>query len=392
VRIRLTAALLAALLLAKVAVDRIGGRTPPSAAAVAVAGPDVREVGGPALSRAEFAALIARVSEQGGYFDTDNLISNESSYLHVIGKLEELGMHGGAYLGVGPDQNFSYIARLRPEIAFIVDIRRDNLLQHLWLKALFELTPTRIEYLSLMMGRKPPANPGRWQDSPVDRLINEVSKQRLSRESLEDARRRVLATVGDFGIPLSLEDLATIARIHARFAEGGFALRFTSYGRAPRPFYPTYGSLLLETDLQDRQVSYLANEDDFRFVRDLEHRNLVLPVVGDLAGPKALAGIPAVLRERGTGVSAFYVSNVEFYLMQDGTFERFARNVAGLPAEMGAMLIRSVFGRFYAHPQTVPGYYSTQLLQSLASLVRDFEAGRYRTYDDLVYGDLTPVR
>src|SRR5215467_2541506 len=71
-----------------------------------------------------FAALSARLSEAGGYFDSDNLISNETSYLHVLGKLRELGVSGGVYIGVGPDQNFSYIARIRPKMAIMIDIRR----------------------------------------------------------------------------------------------------------------------------------------------------------------------------------------------------------------------------------------------------------------------------
>jgi len=242
------------------------------------------------------------------------------------------------------------------------------------------------------MGRKPPDRPERWEEASIDRLIDEVSSRTVDTGSLAEARRRVLDAVTGFGVPLSAEDLATIARIHQRFALSGFGLRFTSYGRAPRPFYPTYGGLLSEKDLQGRQASYLASETGFRFVRDLERRNLVIPVVGDLAGPKALTTLGDVLRERDTHVSAFYVSNVEFYLMQDRTFDRFARNVATLPAHSGALLIRSVFGRFYVHPQNVPGYYSTQLLQTLASLVTRFDEGMYRTYDDLVYGELVPVR
>ena len=55
-------------------------------------------------------------------------------------------------------------------------------------------------------------------------------------------------------------------------------------------------------------------------------------------------------------------------------------------------MIRSFFGRFYAHPQSVPGYYSTQLLQRISSLVAGFQAGKYRTYDDLVYGELVQLR
>src|SRR5215831_19252840 len=75
-----------------------------------------------------FAAAIAQLSEPGGYFDTDNLISNESSYLQVLPELKQRNVRGGAYIGVGPDQNFSYIAEIRPSVAYLVDIRRDNVL------------------------------------------------------------------------------------------------------------------------------------------------------------------------------------------------------------------------------------------------------------------------
>src|SRR5437868_7743019 len=100
-----------------------------------------------------FASAIAALSEAGGYFDTDNLISNESSYLQVIPELQRRGVHGGAYIGVGPDQNFTYIAEVRPAIAFIIDIRRDNILLHLFFKALFQLSRTREDYLSMLFGR-----------------------------------------------------------------------------------------------------------------------------------------------------------------------------------------------------------------------------------------------
>jgi hypothetical protein len=81
-----------------------------------------------AQSPSPFAAQIASLSEPAGYFDTDNLISNERSYLQVLPDLGRRNVRGGAYIGVGPDQNFTYIAEVRPSIAFIVDVRRDNLL------------------------------------------------------------------------------------------------------------------------------------------------------------------------------------------------------------------------------------------------------------------------
>jgi hypothetical protein len=83
-----------------------------------------------------FAGTVTRLSEAPGYFDSDNLISNETSYLHAVSHLRSGGVTGGAYIGVGPDQSFSYIAAIRPTVAFMIDIRRDNLLMHLMFKAL----------------------------------------------------------------------------------------------------------------------------------------------------------------------------------------------------------------------------------------------------------------
>ena len=108
-------------------------------------------------ARDPFAAQIAALSEPDGYFDTDNLISNERSYLEVLPELERRSVRGGAYIGVGPDQNFSYIAHIRPSVAFILDIRRDNLLLHLLFKALFQQSRTRVEYLALLFGRPVPS-------------------------------------------------------------------------------------------------------------------------------------------------------------------------------------------------------------------------------------------
>lgn len=121
-----------------------------------------------------FASQIASLSEPAGYFDTDNLISNERSYLQVLQDLRRRNVRGGAYVGVGPDQNFSYIAEVRPSIAFIVDVRRDNLLLHLLFKALFELSRTRVEYLAQLTGRPAPSELDGWRAAPIDRLVEYV--------------------------------------------------------------------------------------------------------------------------------------------------------------------------------------------------------------------------
>src|SRR5215470_5012118 len=75
--------------------------------------------------RYDFAQLVNRLSERAGYFGSDNLVSNELSYQHVLGRLDKMDVTGGVYLGVGPDQNFTYIAQVKPRVVFLVDIRRD---------------------------------------------------------------------------------------------------------------------------------------------------------------------------------------------------------------------------------------------------------------------------
>ena len=257
----------------------------------------------------EFARLVAQFSEPGGWFDTDNLISNEKSYLHVVPHLERAGVSGGVYIGVGPDQNFSYIARIRPEVAFIVDIRRDNLLLHLLFKALFAMSRNRMEYLALLPGTRAPADVERWNGASIEEIVAYLDKQ--TEEGELGIGRRVQEAVAGFGVPVSAEELHTIRRFHAEFTNRRLSLRFHSDGRLPRSYYPTYRELLLETDRDGRQLSFLASEDDFQFLRSLQARGGVIPVVGDLGGTRALAAIGSWMGEHNHRLSAFYVSNVE---------------------------------------------------------------------------------
>lgn len=331
----------------------------------------------------DFARLVSSLSEAGGYFDTDNLISNERSYLHVVGALERHGARGGAYIGVGPDQNFSYIAHVRPSVAFIIDIRRDNLLQHLMFKALFARSRTRAEYLALWLGRPVPTDVERWRTRPIDALVAHFDTVPSTPASAHAARAAVLAEVQRSGVPLSAADLATITRFHSAFVESGLALRFTTTGQPPRWYYPTLRDLLTERDLEGRQAGYLAREEDFQFLKALQARHGVVPVVGDLAGPHALAAIGREVARRGERVSALYVSNVEDYLLRDGRFAAYAATIAALPRAPRGVVIRSLFVGEGGHAMSIPGYYSTQLLQSLDTLVSDVRRAPPRSYREL---------
>ena len=327
-----------------------------------------------ALSDAEFAERVAALSEPGGYFDTDNLISNERSYLHALDAFDAHGTRGGAFVGVGPDQAFSYIAHARSEFAYLVDIRRDNLLQHLFYKALFAAARDRAEYLALWLGRPRPVASPQWATLDIDALVRQLDATPATPASRTAARSAVHAELRRLAVPLSDTDQATIDRIHDTFMDAGLALQFTSFGRPPRPGYPTLRDLLRETNRAGTPASYLAHEAGFQYVKELQRRNRVIPVVGDLAGTHALRAIGRDARARGLVVRVLYASNAEDYVMRDGGFSRWVENVRALPSDERSVLVRSWFG-WGGLAQSVPGYTSTQLVQPVTTFLEVTRGG-----------------
>jgi len=337
-----------------------------------------------------FAAQVLRLSEPGGYFDSDNLISNETSYLHVMDALDRLGVRGGAFIGVGPDQSFSYVAAVRPRVAYIIDIRRDNMLMHLMFKALFAESATRVEYLSLWFGRPAPPRPAAWASAPIQRIIHWVDSVPATEASSRAAMQRVRSRVERFGLPLSSQDLETLDRFHRAFIAEGLDIQFTSRGRFSRRAYPTYRDLLLERDRSGRPRNYLDRDADYRFLRELQSRDRVIPVVGDLAGPHALAAIGREIAAQRLAVSVLYVSNVEQYLFRSDVFDRFARTVGTLPRNARSVIVRSWFSGYpQRHPFNVTGHRSTQIAQTFEAFLRGLALG-YGSYWDVATHDPIP--
>ena len=331
-------------------------------------------------------ALVQELSGKPGYFDTDNLISNESSYLHVIPQLKSLNIQGGAYLGVGPDQNFSYIAHIQPTIAFIVDIRRDNMLMHLLYKTIFELSDHRLDFLATLFARQ------------VNESIETVSKMEINEliRIIEDApivedrdvvQQIIEDKIIEYQVELSDKDLATINRFHNEFIQQGPSLRFTSHNRSPRAYYPTYKQLISEKDINGDFASFLSQEELFQFLKNLQESNKIIPVIGNFAAPEAIPAIAAYLKERGEQVTSFYTSNVEYYLMYQGQYPSYLNNLEQLPIAENSVIIRSYFNRFRSsHPLTTSGYASTQLLQHIKTMLSHPEA----TYSDLIFEYYVP--
>src|SRR5436190_5294963 len=105
---------------------------------------------------AEFWKIVNDFSEPGGAFPYENFVSNEVSYMDILPDLTRVAKTGGAYLGVAPEQNFTYVAAIKPKVAFVLDIRRQNMIELLMYKALFEMSANRVEFVSRLFSRPKP--------------------------------------------------------------------------------------------------------------------------------------------------------------------------------------------------------------------------------------------
>jgi hypothetical protein len=297
------------------------------------------------LTDQEFWTLTETISEPNGVFQSDNLLSNEIVFARMVPDLVASTKPGGVYLGVGPEQNFTYIAAIRPKMAFITDIRRGNLHMHLMYKALFELSKDRAEFVSRLFTKPRPG--GLEAGSSVADIMNAYWEVATSDEATYNANLAAIHAqlTTTHRLPLSADDLAGIARVYRTFYWYGPAMTYSANTALALPLPgagrgTTYRDLMTQSDANGQGLSYLGSEEKFLFLKDLERRNLVVPVVGDFTGPKALRAVGAYIRDHGATVTAFYLSNVEQYLRRANTWQAFCSNVATFPLDDASLFIR----------------------------------------------------
>jgi hypothetical protein len=295
------------------------------------------------LSDQEFWNLITELSEPNGSFRSDNLLSNEARFQFVIPELMQIAKPGGVYIGVGPEQNFTYIAAIRPALAFIVDIRRGNLNLHLVYKALFELSANRADFVSRLFSRKRSA--GLRPDATAAQIFSAILQVEPSAElyaaNLRDILDRLERT---HAFPLSSDDAKGVEYVYNAFFTFGPSIQYSSTDGFGASYQPTYVDLMLATDSGGHSRGYLSSEERFAYVKDLESRNLIVPIVGNFAGPKAIRAMGSYLKQQEATVSAFYLSNVEQYLRLQRAWNTFCGNVAQLPLDETSTFIRAGHG------------------------------------------------
>lgn len=298
------------------------------------------------LSDREFWSLTQQLSEPNGFFvsrsgSPDNLLSNEMQISTVAAALAKQVPPSGVYLGVGPEQNFTYVAAMKPRIAFVMDIRRGNLDLHLLYKALFEMSPNRTEFVARLFSRKPVAALPRT--ASAKQLMAAYSSAAPVDETTFAANLKAIIDLltSKHGFALSTDDRANLEHAYRAYYQFGPEIDYTSSINGRTGQFRNYATLMESVDAQSGQErGYLASEDNFALVKTMESKNLIVPVVGDFSGQKALRAIGAWLKSHGATVSVFYVSNVEDYLERNGVWPAFCANAAALPLDRSSIFIR----------------------------------------------------
>jgi hypothetical protein len=292
------------------------------------------------LSDADFWKLASDISEPGGYFQIENnYTSNEMEVGHLFTALRTAGVNGDVYLGVGPEQNFTYIAAIRPKMAFIVDIRRQAAMQHLMFKAMFEMAADRADFISLLFSKPRPA--GLDTTTSIQKIWDAYRPVPTDSNLGNRTYARMIDRLTKVhGFNFTADESEKIKAVYDAFYYYGpsIATRGTNNGRGSMGDFTDLTGY--STDAGGQPRSFLSSEENYRTVKSLHERNLIVPITGDFGGPKAIRAIGAYLTSKHALVRAFYVSNVEQYLFQDGHAGLFYANVATLPVDSASVFIR----------------------------------------------------
>lgn len=160
----------------------------------------------------------------------------------------------------------------------------------------------------------------------------------------------------DRGFALMEADFSAIEKIMKAFSQQGSGTNYASdspvgarIARGEANVFPTYAALMEAADSNGNRWSYLSTEENYLFVRNLEIKGLVVPVVGDFAGPKALRAIGQYVKDHDAVVATFYTSNVEDFFLRprpaqlnivNGGWQAYMGNISSLPINDSSVFLR----------------------------------------------------
>jgi hypothetical protein len=326
-------------------------------------------------TKSPFWNILKRLDDPPtGPSSADNLMTNEDSVASVVDEISKVVPKGQVYLGVGPDQNYSLMAHLEPSYGFILDYRKKNQLLHLLQKALVENSADRHAYLEHFWNRNLPELPLSLND--IEKEFKILAKQPQNELLVQSAKELVTQTMSKWNI-LNDKEFHEIATIQARLAGPGPDARFLAL-----KMYPTLGSLITMPSRSGQPSHWLASDRTYAAIRKMQLSDQILPIVGDWAGPGAIRRLAEHLKMNQLQVGCIYISDVEFFLLRGGLFQKYLENLSALPRHPESKIIRTST-RELNHTERVSGRSSTTVVRSLSRFLKSAKTGKIESWEDL---------
>lgn len=211
---------------------------------------------------------------------------------------------GGAYLGVGSDQNYTVAAAARSELMFLSDIDRSVVDLHRVYEVLIEASDTP----ELLLGR--------FEESAAaaSRALLETAFAELP----EPERRRIVRLYGAARETVLIHLRHVIKRKQGELAS-----------------------------------TWLSDPAMYQHIRALFQADRVRAMGGDLTGASSLQTAAAAARELGMPFGVIYLSNAEEYF--DYT-KQFVANFEAFPIAEGAVLLRTIYNKQWVHADQLWAY------------------------------------
>ncbi|MGP3921046.1 LIC_10091 family protein [Nonomuraea sp. 10N515B] len=249
----------------------------------------------------------------------------------------------GAYIGVGPCQNLTYIGALRPRLAIICDSRLDNLIEHLMFKMLIERATNPLDYLLLLFSRPveepPPSADIKEAEDLVAAFERGTPDPETYRDNLEwlrsEAKRRWEFNDGQ---------LDRLSYLYGQFFARQLAITAVNQECAEALGSPTLRDVILARNSYRRNFHFLTDADRFAYVRQMQLEDRIIPMLGNFSSAASIQLINDLLDKFGERADTIYLSNIEDYLVSRYLLD--SHGVASEPNPDG--LLKGVYTENYA--------------------------------------------
>lgn len=223
---------------------------------------------------------------------------------------------GGAYVGVGGDQAYSFIAMARSEWAWVMDYDPRVVDHHKRMRAFILEAETPEQFIEL------------WSSASSKRALEVIERQHGDTEEHAKLRRGYLATR---------------ERLHVYFRE--------------------------QADDQGKVEGYgwLATPEHYAYVRRLYQQGRIMPIKGDLLGVESLRTVALAARALGVPVRVFYTSNAPISWGGQIT-DPYRDNVLGLPFDRRSIVLQTTADGGFR--QTGHWHYNVQWGRHMHALLR----------------------